>query len=63
MGQLGLGVAMKRKEAKRPIPVTERVGVDFPRFFTARQESGKTPYDDAVIGSKNGVGNQPLASS
>ena len=57
-----LGVAMKRKEAKRPIPVTERVGVDFSRFFTAKQESGKTPYDDvqwelrtASIGNDKGA--------
>ncbi len=62
MGQLGLGVAMKRKEAKRPIPVMERVGVDFSRYFTARQEPGKTPYDDvqwelrtASIGNDKGA--------
>src|SRR5262245_49301114 len=62
MGQYGLGVAMKLKDSRRPIPVSERVGVDFPRFFTAKQEPGKTPYDDvqwelrtASIGNDKGA--------
>jgi hypothetical protein len=42
MGQLGVGVAMKLKDLRRPVPVNERVGVDFPRYFT---EAGKNPYD------------------
>jgi ribonucleoside-diphosphate reductase alpha chain len=45
MGQLGMGVAMKLKDLRQPVPVPERIGVDFPRYFTARQEAGKTPYD------------------
>jgi ribonucleoside-diphosphate reductase alpha chain len=62
MGQLGLGVAMKLKDARRPIPAPERVGVTFPRYFTARLEAGKTPYDDvqwelrsATIGNDKGA--------
>ena len=62
MGQLGLGVAMKLKDVRRPIPVPERIGVVFPRYFTARLESGKTPYDDvqwelrnATIGNDKGA--------
>src|SRR5271168_2396193 len=45
MGQLGIGVAMKLKDVRRPVPVSERVGVEFPRYFTSRLEAGKTPYD------------------
>ena len=48
MGQLGVGVAMKLKDVRRPVPVAERVGVDFPRYFTAKLESGKTPYDEVA---------------
>src|ERR1017187_8995276 len=52
MGQLGVGVAMKLKNVRRPVPVAERVGVDFPRYFTARPDAdkgeGKTPYDEVV---------------
>jgi len=36
---------MKLKDSRRPVPVAERVGVTFPRYFTASLESGKTPYD------------------
>src|ERR1700730_9355090 len=46
MGQLGIGVAMRLKDVRKPIPVPERIGVVFPRYFTARLEAGKTPYDD-----------------
>jgi ribonucleoside-diphosphate reductase alpha chain len=45
MGQLGVGVAMKLKDTRRPVPPAERVGVTFPRYFTAGMEPGKTPYD------------------
>ena len=62
MGQLGIGVAMKLKDVRRPVPVSERVGVDFPRYFTARLEPGKTPYDEvqwelrtATIGNDKGA--------
>jgi len=61
MGQLGVGVAMKLKD-RRPVPVGERVGVDFPRFFTAPTDAGKTPYDEiawelrtASIGNDKGA--------
>ena len=49
MGQLGVGLAMKLKDARRRRkPVADRVGVRFPRYFTARLESGKTPYDEVA---------------
>src|SRR5580700_5443208 len=62
MGQLGVGVAMKLKDLRRPVPAAERVGVEFPRHFTSRLEGGKTPYDDvkwelrtASIGNDKGA--------
>ena len=62
MGQLGLGVAMKTRDARRPIPVPERVGVSFPRYFTAHLQHGQTPYDEvqwdrraATIGNDKGA--------
>ncbi len=62
MGLIGTGVAMKLKDLRRPLPVTERVGVEFPRHFTARLEAGKTPYDEvrwelrtASIGNDKGA--------
>src|SRR5579875_3289726 len=45
MGQSGAGAAVKSREKLRPVPVSERVGVRFERYFTARLEPGKTPYD------------------
>src|SRR4051794_559750 len=48
MGQLGVGVAMKLKDIRRPVPVADRVGVNFPRYFTSKLETGKTPYDEVV---------------
>ena len=62
MGQLGIGVAMKLKDVRRPVPVSERIGVEFPRYFTSRLEAGKTPYDEvkwelrtASIGNDKGA--------
>ncbi len=62
MGQLGLGVAMKMKDARRPVPVTERVGVPFARYFTAHLAAGQTAYDEiqwerraATIGNDKGA--------
>ena len=43
MGQLG--IAMKLRDVRRPIPVAERVGVEFPRYFT---QEGKSPYDEVA---------------
>jgi ribonucleoside-diphosphate reductase alpha chain len=47
MGQLGIGVAMKL-DIRRPVPAADRVGVTFPRHFTAKLEAGKTPYDEVA---------------
>jgi hypothetical protein len=45
MAQLGLGVAKKLKNQRKPIAVADRVGVEFPRYFT---QEGKSPYDEVV---------------
>ncbi|HEV2200475.1 MAG TPA: vitamin B12-dependent ribonucleotide reductase [Bryobacteraceae bacterium] len=45
---MGLGIAMKLKDVRRPIPVEDRVGVEFERYFTAHLGEGKTPYDDVT---------------
>ncbi len=43
--------------AQLPSPIT-RTGIQFPRHFTARQESGKTPYDDVQWETRNAtIGN------
>ncbi|MGD1090666.1 MAG: vitamin B12-dependent ribonucleotide reductase [Bryobacteraceae bacterium] len=63
MGQLAVGVAMKKlKDLPQPRPVSERIGVTFPRYFTARLDAGKTPYDElkwesrtASIGNDKGA--------
>src|ERR1700684_650575 len=62
MGQLGVGFAMRVKDTPRPVPVADRIGVRFPRYFTSRLEAGKTPYDDvqwelrsATIGNDKGA--------
>src|ERR1700691_729675 len=62
MGQVGIGVAMKLKDARRRVPVSERVGVEFPRYFTSHLGAGKTPYDEvkwelrtASIGNDKGA--------
>jgi ribonucleoside-diphosphate reductase alpha chain len=53
---------MKIRDARRPVPVPERVGVSFPRHFTAALAHGRTPYDEvtwelrsATIGNEKGA--------
>src|SRR5260370_465592 len=36
------------KTIKKPLPVAQRQGVSFPKFFTQKLEPGKTPYDYMV---------------
>ena len=53
---------MKLKDAHRSVPVPERVGVTFPRYFTAGLAEGRTPFDEtkwesrsATIGNDKGA--------
>src|SRR5579864_6399713 len=45
MGQLAMAVGAKIEELKTTEP-KNTTGVAFPRYFTARTEPGKTPYDE-----------------
>ena len=59
MGQLAVGM---QKQDRRPVPVADRVGVTFDRYFTAGLAAGRTPYDEvqwdlrvATIGNDKGA--------
>ena len=66
MGQLAVDLSNKVNElrphtSKKPLPVAERTGVTFPKYFTQKLEGEKTPYDEvqwelrsAVIGNDKG---------
>jgi ribonucleoside-diphosphate reductase alpha chain len=66
MGQLSVDLSnrvneLQHKATKRSLPVAERAGIAFPRYFTQKLEAGKTPYDEiqwelrtAVIGNDKG---------
>jgi ribonucleoside-diphosphate reductase alpha chain len=59
----GAAVVMKKvKSVRQPVALNERVGVEFPRYFTAHLPEGKTPYDEvqwelrtASIGNDKGA--------
>jgi ribonucleoside-diphosphate reductase alpha chain len=49
MGQLTVDLSSRTQdlnEMKRSLTVSERSGINFPRHFTAKLESGRTPYDE-----------------
>jgi ribonucleoside-diphosphate reductase alpha chain len=47
MGLLSVDLST-RDDLKRSLPTAQRKGIEFPRYFTARLEEGKTPYDEIV---------------
>jgi ribonucleoside-diphosphate reductase alpha chain len=63
MGQITVDLSARMHELnKRSLAVDERTGIDFPRFFTAKLEPGRTPYDEiqwelrtASIGNDRGA--------
>src|SRR5271165_3543137 len=67
MGQLSADLSSKigsvnQSTSKRSLPVVERKGVPFPRYFTQKLDGGKTPYDEvqwelrtAAIGNDKGA--------
>jgi ribonucleoside-diphosphate reductase alpha chain len=58
MGQLSVDISVKMRELRRSLPVPQRTGVAFPRYFTARLEPGRTPYDEINWESRNAtIGN------
>ena len=61
MGQLSVDLSAKMEALKTKTTTKTRTGIAFPRYFTARLESGKTPYDEvqwetrtATIGNDKG---------
>ena len=61
MGLLSVDLSA-RDELKRSLPIAQRTGIEFPRYFTAKLEDGKTPYDEvswemrtASIGNDKGA--------
>ena len=62
MGQLAVALNAKIDAPKNPLRKEHRTGIVFPRYFTARLENGKTPYDEiqwelrtASIGNDKGA--------
>src|SRR5690242_4658083 len=63
MGQLSVDLSASINDLNlKPKTIADRGGVAFPRYFTARLEPGKTPYDDiqwelrtATIGNDRGA--------
>jgi len=62
MGQLTVDLSSKMEMLKTKEQKLNRAGVAFPRYFTARLEAGKTPYDEvqwetrtASIGNDKGA--------
>jgi ribonucleoside-diphosphate reductase alpha chain len=62
MGQLSVDLSAHSKSFRRSLRKEERTGLAFPRYFTARLEAGRTPYDEvkwelrtASIGNDRGA--------
>ncbi|MCC7157614.1 MAG: vitamin B12-dependent ribonucleotide reductase [Bryobacterales bacterium] len=62
MGQTGVEQGARSGAARRNLTKDERKGMAFPKYFTARLELGKTPYDEvrwelrnALIGNDKGA--------
>ena len=62
MGQLTVDLGSRLGELRRSLPVEQRTGIAFPRFFTANLPAGRTPYDEmnwelrtATIGNDKGA--------
>src|SRR5690348_18437783 len=61
MGQLSVNLSAKIESLKTKTTPKTKTGIVFPRYFTARLEAGKTPYDEiqwetrtATIGNDKG---------
>ncbi|MBE7541529.1 MAG: vitamin B12-dependent ribonucleotide reductase [Bryobacteraceae bacterium] len=62
MGQLSVDLGAQVGRKKRSLRKEERLGLSFPRYFTARLAAGRTPYDEvqwekrtASIGNDKGA--------
>ena len=54
MGQLSVDLSAKMELLKTEEPQKTKTGISFPRYFTAKLEAGKTPYDDVRLNSAVG---------
>ncbi len=48
MGQLSVDLSAHVSAQQKSLRREERTGIAFPRFFTAKLEKGRTPYDDLL---------------
>lgn len=48
MGQLSVDLSARIESVKRSLPIEERKGIHFPRYFTAKLPEGRTPYDEVT---------------
>jgi ribonucleoside-diphosphate reductase alpha chain len=48
MGQLSIDATARFSHVRRNLKKDERTGLAFPRYFTARLEQGRTPYDEVT---------------
>ncbi|MBE0656485.1 MAG: vitamin B12-dependent ribonucleotide reductase [Bryobacteraceae bacterium] len=48
MGQLSVDVTASFSHVRRNLKTAERTGLSFPRYFTARLEPSRTPYDEVT---------------
>src|SRR3954449_13195457 len=46
MGQLSVDLSANMESLKTRTPKQKKTGISFPRHFTTKLESGKTPYDE-----------------
>jgi len=46
MGQISVDLSARVQDLKTRTRSGERKGLSFPRYFTARLEPGRTPYDE-----------------
>src|SRR5215472_5861796 len=46
MGQLAVGLAKMESVVRTGAVKGTKAGIAFPRYFTAKLEAGKTPYDE-----------------
>lgn len=48
MGQLTVDLSSRIESVKRSLPIADRKGMSFPRYFTAKLAEGRTPYDEVT---------------
>ncbi len=48
MGQLAVDLSARIESVKRSLPIEDRKGMHFPRYFTSNLPEGQTPYDQVA---------------